>query len=149
AIIVRGFNPTAPGGGGGGGGGDTTTTVAADGKALVVADPLLTLEARSPGLWSNTLRARVDYQVAPGDNSLFNLYVALVKHDSNGKPLEVSELEVFRNVSLLTNHPRRIDNVLEAESKLVKAKSFTPQTDDTKRPKKSDDPDPTNTDPTK
>jgi phage tail sheath protein FI len=135
AVIVRGFNaidpavpPPAPG---------SPPAPVPDGKAHVLADPKLTLEASSPGKWGNALRTRIVTQsteVAPGDTSLFNLYVAMVRLDTTGKPIEISDVEVFRNVSLLQNHARRIDNVLKVESKLVRAVSFTPSTDPAVKP---------------
>jgi uncharacterized protein len=145
AIIVRGHNPTDPAaGGGGGGGGGGAAPAPPSGKASVSADALLPLEAVSPGTWGNALRTRIvtaATEVAPGDPSLFNLYVALVRHDTAGKPIEISEVEVFRNVSLHQHHARRIDNVLKAESKLVRAASaFTPSTDPSAKPTASADP---------
>lgn len=135
AVIVRGFNPSdpaapppAPG---------APPAPVPDSKAHVLADPKLTLEAASPGRWGNALRTRIvtePTEVALGDSSLFNLYVALVRLDTAGKPIEISDVEVFRNVSLLQNHARRIDNVLKAESKLVRAVSFTPSTDPAVKP---------------
>jgi phage tail sheath protein FI len=117
AIIVRGYAAGAEG---------------ATGTARVAADPArLTLEARSPGTWGNTLRARIETApdlIAPGDPSLFNLSVALVRHDASGNVQEVSELETHRNVSLMEGHTRRIDRVLEAESRLVRAAGFVPVT---------------------
>lgn len=122
AIIVRGYNPGA-------GNGDDSV---GSGAARVQADPArLTLEARSPGAWGDTLRARIvtaASEVAPGDPSLFNLFVARVRHDASGAVAEVSELEVFRNVSLMADHVRRVDRVLEAESRLVRAVGFAPVT---------------------
>lgn len=115
--------------------------VAADGIATIEADSAhaggLPLVAVTPGEWANMLRTRIEDAagtVAPPDparpGKLFNLYVALVRHDSAGKVIDVAELEVFRNVSLYQSHARRVDNVLKAESKLVRAaSSFAATTD--------------------
>jgi len=134
AVIVRGYKSPAVEG----------EAPAPSGKARVAFDGTLTLEAASQGAWGNDLRVRVvtaSNQVAPGDSSLFNLSVALVRHDANGKPVEVAGLEVFRNVSLLQNHARRIDNVLKAESKLIRASSsFAPTTDAAIKPTASTEP---------
>lgn len=130
AIIVRGYAAGAEG---------------ATGTARVAADAArLTLEARSPGTWANTLRARIETApdlIAPGDPSLFNLSVALVRHDASGNVQEVSELETHRNVSLMEGHTRRIDRVLEAESRLVRAAGFVPVTGAPVQPTAHDLPD--------
>ncbi|HEX2739212.1 MAG TPA: phage tail sheath C-terminal domain-containing protein [Rubrobacter sp.] len=72
----------------------------------------LDLEARYPGTWGNELRARVDDDVADPGSGLFNLSIL------DG---ETGDIELFRNVSVDASHPRRVDKVLEAESKLVRA----------------------------
>lgn len=129
AVIVRGYKaPVAP---------------ASSGKARIDFSSTLSLEAASPGAWGNDLRVRIvtaSTEVAPGDSSLFNLWVALVRYDANNRVAEVAGLEVFRNVSLLQSHKRRIDNVLRAESKLIRAASFTPTSDPTIKPDASSDP---------
>jgi hypothetical protein len=81
----------------------------------------LTLEAANPGIWGNALAARVDddvsedaaqrYEVSQGN--LFNLSV---REGSTGP------VEVFRNVTVVKESPRRVDKVLENESKLVRVK---------------------------
>jgi phage tail sheath protein FI len=79
----------------------------------------LPLGALSEGSWSGALRARVDHDViGPDKDKLFNLRVAEVR---NG---QVQQLELFRNVSIETGHPRRVDKVLENESQLVNASSL-------------------------
>jgi phage tail sheath protein FI len=117
------------------------------GASQIVADSRLTLEAVSPGTWGDILRARIvtsAAEVAPGDDSLFNLSVALVKLDAVGNVLEITQLEVFRNVSLMDGHIRRVDNVLKAESKLVRAIGFTPVTGAVVKPTESAAPTPDN-----
>jgi phage tail sheath protein FI len=102
AIIVRIYLPTNPG--------DVT-------EAEIDVPTGLTLTARYPGTWGNTLRARVDLNVRPLEpgevaNSLFNLYV---RDDLTGL------VEEFRNVSITDGHPRRVDKVLANQSTLVTA----------------------------
>jgi phage tail sheath protein FI len=134
AVIVRGYK--APAGGGGG----------ASGKARIFISALA-FEAASPGTWGNDLRVRIvtaSTEVAPGDPSLFNLLVALVRYDASNRVAEVAGLEVHRNVSLLQTHKRRIDHVLRAESKLIRSAGFSPSTDPTTKPSASTDPTPAN-----
>jgi len=69
----------------------------------------LGLEAANEGAWGNQLRVRVDYQVA--EANLFNLHV----RDS-----VTGDVEVIRNLSVVTDHPRRVDNVLANSSMLVR-----------------------------
>ncbi len=147
AIIVRAFGlpPPAPvvAGAAPPAAAPAVAAAAASGAAQLVADAKLTLEAASPGTWGDILRARIvtaEGETAPGDPSLFNLSVALVRTDANGKVEELSELELFRNVSLMDGHPRRVDNVLKAESKLVRAVGFTPVTGAPVKPTKVYDP---------
>lgn len=76
----------------------------------------LSLMAANPGLWGETLRARVDHNtrpLLPGEvaNSLFNL---TVKDGTTGA------LESFLNVSVTANHKRYVTTVLAQESKLVR-----------------------------
>jgi phage tail sheath protein FI len=73
------------------------------------------LQAAFPGAWGNKLRARVDYDTRPAlpgeDGTLmFNLYV---RDDGTG------QIEEFRNVSVEAGHPRRVEKVLQNESRLV------------------------------
>jgi phage tail sheath protein FI len=77
----------------------------------------LGLEARYPGTWGNKLRVRVDDDVADPDSGLFNLSVL------DG---ETGDVEVFRNVSVDPENPRRVDKVLEADSKLVRIRGDLP-----------------------
>ena len=73
------------------------------------------LQAAFPGAWGNKLRARVDYDTRPAlpgedGNLMFNLYI---RDDGTG------QIEEFRNVSVQTGHPRRVEKVLQNESRLV------------------------------
>jgi phage tail sheath protein FI len=82
------------------------------------------LEAAYPGAWGNKLRARVDYDTRPAlpgeDGTLmFNLYI---RDDGTG------QIEEFRNVSVETGHPRRVEKVLQNESRLVVVDGAVPAT---------------------
>jgi phage tail sheath protein FI len=82
------------------------------------------LEAAYPGAWGNKLRARVDYDTRPPlptENGalMFNLYI---RDDGTG------QIEEFRNVSVESGHPRRVEKVLENESKLVRVDGAVPVT---------------------
>jgi phage tail sheath protein FI len=78
----------------------------------------LPLEAASAGLWGNTLRARIDYQVSDeiatryglAKTDLFNLTV----YDTASKAQET-----FLNVTAKES-PRRVDRVLKSSSSLVR-----------------------------
>jgi phage tail sheath protein FI len=90
----------------------------------------LGLQARDEGAWSNTLRARVDYDVKGDDADLFNLSV---------RDGITEGVETFRNVSVVPGHVRQVDKVLANESRLVKMSGSLPAA----RPAKSADPDKT------
>jgi len=78
----------------------------------------LGLEAANEGIWGNSLRARIDHDVkGPDASNLFNLSI---------KDTSTGQVEVIRNVSVQTAHTRRVDRVLEQESKLVKASGTLP-----------------------
>src|SRR5262249_36718710 len=136
AIIVRGYAAAAapaPGPAPGPGPGPAPApapAAAADGRAQITADAKLTLVAASPGAWGSDLRSRIVTDAAelqPRDNSLFNRYTARVHYAASGAPV-VDEIEVHRNVSLMTGHARRVDQVLASASTLVRALNFTAQT---------------------
>jgi Bacteriophage tail sheath protein len=102
-VIVRLFRPT--------GGGSPPPP-----QALLDAGTLH-LEAKYPGLWGNSLRARVDYDTRPPDptlgetnTTLFNLYV---RDGTTGV------VEEHRNVAVDINNPRFVTKVLENQSRLV------------------------------
>ncbi|MFZ1218010.1 MAG: phage tail sheath subtilisin-like domain-containing protein, partial [Chthoniobacterales bacterium] len=86
----------------------TKATIDANGLKLVAA---------SEGEWGNSLRARVDHDVAGGAPDLFNLSL---RDDKTG------QIEVFRNVSVVAGHPRQIDRVLEKGSSLVRMSGSLP-----------------------
>jgi phage tail sheath protein FI len=80
----------------------------------------LNLEAAYEGTWGNALRARIDHDVVgPDAANLFNLSV---KDGGTG------QIETMRNVSVVSTHPRRVDKVLEQESKLVRTRGVLPGT---------------------
>jgi hypothetical protein len=86
--------------------------------SLVIGE--LTLTAVHPGGWGNKLRARIDHntQSLPDgnpDQDTFNLQV---------RDGETGLVEAFINVSHLPAHPRRIDRMLEENSKLVRANAL-------------------------
>jgi len=77
----------------------------------------ITLVAADEGSWGNALRARIDHNVAAGATDLFNLSI---RDGTTG------EIELIRNVAIVTNHVRRIDNVLRKESKLMRVEGSLP-----------------------
>ena len=106
AIIVRLFHPT----------GDKS------GKASLNVNDL-NLEAANEGAWGNFLRSRIDYNVHPEENEANDLFNLTVVEWANGN---ISQYEVFRNVSVKQDHPNRVDKVLLNRSSLVRLKSNTP-----------------------
>jgi uncharacterized protein len=80
----------------------------------------LVLEAAYEGKWGNSLRARIDYVVKGNRESLFNLSIYDIPDGGN------PQIEFFRNVSIDKDHPRRVDKVLENESKLVRVSGDLP-----------------------
>lgn len=85
-------------------------------RARLTVDTL-GLEAASEGAWGNALRARVEHVTVPTDTGLFNLTV----QDSATRAVEV-----FRNLSVTPNNPRRVDLVLANSSTLVRALGALP-----------------------
>jgi phage tail sheath protein FI len=85
-------------------------------KATIDANGL-NLAAAYEGTWGNSLRARVDHDVAGGAANLFNLSV---RDDTTGV------VEVFRNVSIDPGHVRQVDRVLQNESNLVRTTGALP-----------------------
>lgn len=72
----------------------------------------LSLEAANEGAWANGLRARVDHNVPAGAGDAFNLSI---RDGGTGT------VEVFRNLSVAADSPRRVDLVLANGSALVRA----------------------------
>jgi uncharacterized protein len=77
------------------------------------------LQAAYPGAWGNKLRARVDTNTRTAEGSedgtmMFNLFI---------RDGETEIIEEFRNVSVQSDHKRRVDKVLENESNLVRVSS--------------------------
>jgi phage tail sheath protein FI len=85
-------------------------------KASIDANGL-NLVAASEGEWANSLRARIDHDVAGGAANLFNLSI---RDDKTG------QLEVFRNVSVVAGDAGQIDRVLENRSSLVRVSGALP-----------------------
>jgi phage tail sheath protein FI len=83
--------------------------------ATITVGPLK-LSAASPGAWGAKLSAAMDLNV-PDTAKLFNLTVT---DTGSGRT------EVVRNVSYLTGHPRRVDIVVGAESRLVVVDTMAP-----------------------
>lgn len=89
----------------------------------------LTLEAANPGAWGSNLRFALDAQISSqvaaamglAPTALFNLTVREV--GPNGATVRS---EQFRNVSLKSGAPRRLDKVLSEESSLVRWKGDYP-----------------------
>jgi len=78
----------------------------------------LGLEAKYEGTWGNALRARIDDDVkGPDAVNLFNLSV---------RDGMTGQIEVFRNVSVVSGHKRQINNVLKNESRLVQITGSLP-----------------------
>ncbi|CAN5689120.1 phage tail sheath subtilisin-like domain-containing protein [soil metagenome] len=78
----------------------------------------LHLQAAHPGSWANQLRARIDHHVeSPRAAALFNLTVR------DGR---TGATETFRDVSVLPNHLRNIQRVLEQESQLIRTRGPLP-----------------------
>ncbi len=85
----------------------------------------LNLEAANEGSWGNALKVRIEYvdtnvRRDANEQKLFNITVLDQK---------TSQLEVFRNVSVLPNHPRRVDKVLLNESYFVRFRDESLPTD--------------------
>jgi hypothetical protein len=83
------------------------------------ANAVLILEAKSAGRIGETLRAEVDYATAIPE-STFNLRVTREATDAAGVP-RVAETEVFRDLSMNPAAGSFIVNVLDSQSRLVKA----------------------------
>jgi phage tail sheath protein FI len=79
-----------------------------DSATLDVGIPLV---AVSPGAWGNKLRGRIDHDVSGGAADLFNLSV---------RDGLTGVVENHRNLSVTSGHVRRVDKVLENESRLVR-----------------------------
>ncbi len=108
-------------------GGATPASVSAAANASVAAASPITkatidanglgLVAASEGDWGNSLRARIDYDVAGGASTLFNLSL---RDDKTG------QIEVFRNVSVVSGHARQVDRVLANGSSLARMSGSLP-----------------------
>lgn len=78
----------------------------------------IVFEAANPGTWGGEMSATIDNEVSDTtDTSLFNLIVT-----DNG----TGRVETFRNVSFAAASARRVDNVLEDQSNLVRMSGSLP-----------------------
>jgi hypothetical protein len=119
AIVVRLYNPEK----------DTKTGEAINEKAKIVFDDL-SLEAANEGKWGANLRIDADVDVSEDVASrmglekkdLFNLTVKEVKDN------KIKSIERFLNISV-KNSSRRIDKVLNEESKLISFDGDWPKED--------------------
>ncbi len=84
----------------------------------LAAPELLTLIAASEGAWGNTLRATIDHRTSD-PTRFFNL--TLTRHASNAKDAPVLTQERFLGVTREAAHPRFIEKVLAADSRLARA----------------------------
>jgi Bacteriophage tail sheath protein len=80
----------------------------------------LNLEAAYEGKWGNDLRARIDLDVKGADAA--NLFNISVRDGTTG------QIEIFRNVSVVSGHVRQVDKVLLNDSKLVHMTGSLPAT---------------------
>ena len=86
-------------------------------KARLCIDTL-NLEAANQGIWGNSLRGRVDYNVrGPNAANQFNLGI---------KDTSTGIVEYIRNLSVQVNDARRVDKALQSESQLVRVLGALP-----------------------
>ena len=80
----------------------------------------VTLQAKSPGLWGENLRVRVDYATRdPSDTTLYNLSV---------RDTRTGAEERFLNISTVPASPRSLDKVLSQRSALIQVSGALPAT---------------------
>jgi len=90
--------------------------VGANNKNAVFKVANVTLTARSPGVWGNSLIAEVDHDTGPDEPGTTNQFNLKVTDDVTGA------VEVHRNlVPAPVDHPRYVVTALEFESRLVTA----------------------------
>ncbi|MFQ4147444.1 phage tail sheath subtilisin-like domain-containing protein [Arthrobacter sp. LAPM80] len=121
--------------------GATSATVgAAATAAAATATPLdsaqlvvdtLTLNARYPGAWGNSLRARVEYIKNSDGTFAPDLFNLLVRDGTTGT------VETFLNLTVVPGSARQVDLVLASDSQLVTAAGLP-----SARPAQSANPDP-------
>jgi phage tail sheath protein FI len=76
------------------------------------------LVAASPGAWGNALTVEIDHATGVGDPEMDGAFFNLTVCDGG-----TGRSERFTNVTLVENHVRSLDRVLEAESDLVRVRS--------------------------
>ncbi|MGY0614926.1 phage tail sheath family protein [Vibrio sp. FJH11] len=69
-----------------------------------------------PGTWNNNIRVEIDY-LTSDPTSLFNLSVTEIRH-VDGLEVPVRN-ETYRNVSMVTTHPRYVEDVVNDDSMMV------------------------------
>jgi uncharacterized protein len=93
-----------------------------------IAMGALALEASSPGVWGNAMRAIVDHNTRTRDDgtpndTLFNLTIQTLKAPGSE---EVTASEVLRNLSIEPSNPRFYIKLIEQESVLVDVVAGSP-----------------------
>ena len=109
AIIVRVFNGDIA---------DSTPTI-----TLLTTGTSMVLEAASPGVWGQNLKAVVDHDTRDGPDTLFNLTIYEYETPSSLEPIAS---EKFRNVSVEPLDERFVDTVLKESSALVRVRTSAP-----------------------
>jgi phage tail sheath protein FI len=79
----------------------------------------LTLQAAHPGTWGENLRVSVSTDVSPEAAAALGIPAAQLFHLTVRDVSPGGRVEQYRNLTLLTDSPRRVDLVLKAESDLV------------------------------
>ena len=73
------------------------------------------LVAATPGAWGNQLMVEIDHETSPGDPEMDGMFFNLTVTDAG-----TGSSERFTDVTLVENHPRSLDRVLEGLSDLVR-----------------------------
>jgi hypothetical protein len=73
------------------------------------------LVAATPGAWGNQLTVEIDHETSPGDPEMDGMFFNLTVTDAG-----TGSSERFTDVTLVENHPRSLDRVLEGQSDLVR-----------------------------
>jgi phage tail sheath protein FI len=97
-------------------GGDATK----DATATISLDKL-DLEASSPGVWGNALRAKIDYvDLTAADATAKHFNLTITEVDADGR---IVTQETFKRLSINESSPRRIDAVLASSSRLARLRT--------------------------
>lgn len=73
------------------------------------------LVAATPGAWGNQLTVEIDHETRPADPEMDGMFFNLTVTDAG-----TGSSERFTDVTLVENHPRSLDRVLEGQSDLVR-----------------------------